>query len=108
MSPDHVAEEPRSPSTGHEPAGHDLDAWVALLAAEFGVDPTAVDIQTVLDLARETAHGVARPAVPLTGFLVGYAVASGTRDRAELDRVTARVTALARSWAAERDGEAAE
>ncbi len=105
MSPDRAADEPRTSGASHEHAGHDLDAWVALLASEFGVDHSAVDIQTVLDLARETAHGVARPAVPLTGFFVGYAVAAGTRDRAELDRVTARVTALAHGWAAGGDGE---
>ena len=104
MSTDHAAQEPRT-SERHEPAGHDLDAWVALLAGEFGVDPTVVDVQSVLDLAREAAHGVARPAVPLTGFFVGYAVAAGTRDRAEFDRVAARVTALAQEWAARRDAE---
>jgi hypothetical protein len=31
----------------------------------------------VLDLAREAAHGVARPAAPLTTFLAGYALGSG-------------------------------
>ena len=31
----------------------------------------------VLDLAREAAHGVARPAAPLTTFLAGYALGAG-------------------------------
>jgi hypothetical protein len=36
----------------------------------------------VLDLAREAAHGVARPAAPLTTFLAGYALAAeGGLDR---------------------------
>jgi Domain of unknown function (DUF6457) len=36
----------------------------------------------VLDLAREAAHGVARPAAPLTTFLAGYALgAEGGLDR---------------------------
>ncbi len=108
MSPDPSALAGATPSPGHEPAGHDLDAWVALLAEEFGVDPTAVDVQAILDLARETAHGVARPAVPLTGFFVGYAVATGSKDRAELDRVTGRVTALAQAWSARREAWAGE
>ncbi len=108
MSTDRAAEEPRTPGARHEPAGHDLDAWVALLASELGVDPAAVDVQSVLDLARETAHGVARPAAPLTGFFVGYAVAAGTRDRAEFDRVAERVMALAQEWAARRDGGGSE
>ena len=36
----------------------------------------------VLDLAREAAHGVARPAAPLTTFLAGYALGgAGGLDR---------------------------
>ena len=31
----------------------------------------------VLDLAREAAHAVARPAAPLTTFLAGYALGAG-------------------------------
>jgi hypothetical protein len=31
----------------------------------------------VLDLARDAAHGVARPAAPLTTYLVGVAVGAG-------------------------------
>jgi len=44
----------------------------------------------VLDLAREAAHGVARPAAPLTTFLAGYAL--GTEGG--LDRLTALVDSL--------------
>lgn len=102
-STDHAADASRPTDPRHEPAGHDLDAWVALLAGEFGVDPAAVDVQAVLDLAREAAHGVGRPAVPLTGFFAGYAVAAGTRDRAEFDRVAARLTVLAQGWGSHGD-----
>lgn len=82
----------------HEPAGEDLERWVAAQAAALGVDPSAVDVDRVLDLAREVAHGVGRPAVPLTGFLAGYAVGAGSGDRAALERVLARLTAAARTW----------
>lgn len=50
-----------------------LDAWVAELAAELGLDPALVDRDLVLDLARDAAHGIARPAAPITTFLVGLA-----------------------------------
>jgi hypothetical protein len=50
-----------------------LDAWVVELANELGVDPAAVDRDLLLDVARDAAHGVARPAAPLTTFLVGLA-----------------------------------
>jgi hypothetical protein len=50
-----------------------LDAWIAELAATLGIDPAAVDRDLLLDVARDAAHGVARPAAPLTTFLVGLA-----------------------------------
>jgi hypothetical protein len=50
-----------------------LAAWVADLAAALEVDAAALDRNLLLDVARDAAHGVARPAAPLTTFLVGYA-----------------------------------
>jgi len=50
-----------------------LTAWVAELAEALEIDATALDRDLVLDVARDAAHGVARPAAPLTTFLVGYA-----------------------------------
>ncbi len=43
-----------------------------------GLDPDTVDATAVLDLAQVVAHGVARPAAPLTAYLVGVAVGRGT------------------------------
>ena len=50
-----------------------LDASIAELATALGVDPAAVDRDLLLDVARDAAHNVARPAAPLTTFLVGLA-----------------------------------
>jgi Domain of unknown function (DUF6457) len=50
-----------------------LAAWVAELATALEVDADALDRNLVLDVARDAAHGVARPAAPLTTFLVGLA-----------------------------------
>lgn len=50
-----------------------LDAWVVELAGELGLDPATVDRTLLLDVARDAAHHVARPAAPLTTFLVGLA-----------------------------------
>jgi len=59
-----------------------LDAWVHELSGALGVDPAATDVTTLLDVARDAAHGVARPAAPLTTFLVGLAAGQrgGTRE----------------------------
>lgn len=50
-----------------------LEAWLAAAAEALQLDPAEVSIATVLDLARDVAHGVARPAAPLTTFLLGLA-----------------------------------
>ena len=52
-----------------------LDAWVLELADALDVDAAAIDRNLLLDVARDAAHGVARPAAPLTTFLVGLAAA---------------------------------
>ena len=51
----------------------DLDSWVEALEAELGLPPGTVDVGAVLDLARDAAHAVARPAAPVTTYAVGYA-----------------------------------
>ena len=56
---------------GRGPIGVSAD-WVAELSRELGVD-LSLDVMDLLDLARVAAHQVARPAAPLTTFLVGYA-----------------------------------
>jgi len=48
----------------------------------------------VLDLARDVAHNVARPAAPLTTYLAGVAVGAG-KDASD---VAARITRLAEGW----------
>ncbi|MFB9309470.1 hypothetical protein BJY17_001067 [Agromyces hippuratus] len=57
-------------------ASRDVESWSRELVAELGLD-TAPDVAAVLDLARIAAHGVARPAAPLTTYLAGYAAARG-------------------------------
>jgi Domain of unknown function (DUF6457) len=51
--------------------------WIADVCAALGLDPGSVDVALVLDLARDVAHGVARPAAPLTAYLLGVAVGRG-------------------------------
>ncbi|MEU0664644.1 NTP transferase domain-containing protein [Streptomyces lavendulocolor] len=88
--------------------GNVLDEWITAVKAELGID-LDVDTGVLLDLARDAAHGVARPAAPLTTFLVGYAAAKAAGDGPEaVSRAVAeaarRASALADRWAAEADG----
>ena len=50
-----------------------LDDWVIKLSQDLGVKPDDVAISEILDLARDAAAAVARPAAPITTFIVGYA-----------------------------------
>ncbi|MFE0187126.1 DUF6457 domain-containing protein [Streptomyces sp. NPDC058989] len=79
--------------------GHVLDEWITAVKAELGIE-LDVDTAALLDLARDAAHGVARPAAPLTTFLIGYAAGQQGRDVQELSD---RAAALAGRWAAETE-----
>ncbi|MEV0034406.1 NTP transferase domain-containing protein [Streptomyces sp. NPDC050804] len=81
-----------------------LDEWITAVKDELGIE-LDVDIGVLLDLARDAAHGVARPAAPLTTFLVGYAAARAGGDGPEAVAEAARkATALALRWAEEAEG----
>lgn len=73
-------------------ASPDLPAWSRDLATAFGLEHD-IDIATVLDLARIAAHGVARPAAPITTFIAGLAVATGVPLADVLDEVERRTSA---------------
>jgi hypothetical protein len=81
-----------------------LAEWVAELAAALDVDAAALDRDLLLDVARDAAHGVARPAAPLTTFLVGYAAGLRGGDASAI----AAAAATARRLAADRGGSADE
>jgi len=73
----------------------ELDRWLAALANELGIDAATIPVGAILDLARDIAHGVARPAAPLSTFVVGLAAGAGSGSLAEL---SARASALAADW----------
>lgn len=64
-----------------------LTDWAKACSDELGLDLTVerADVDRILDLTRDTAHNVARPAGPLTAYVLGIAVGRGT-DPAEAAR----------------------
>ncbi|WP_338145920.1 NTP transferase domain-containing protein [Streptomyces scabichelini] len=80
--------------------GHVLDEWISAVKDELGID-LDVDTGVLLDLARDAAHGVARPAAPLTTFLVGYAAAQAKGGPEAVAEAARKATALALRWAEE-------
>ncbi|MFF9363006.1 NTP transferase domain-containing protein [Streptomyces griseoluteus] len=83
--------------------GHVLNEWITAVKNELGIE-LDVDTRVLLDAARDVAHGVARPAAPLTTFLIGYAAAQGKGDAASVAEASAKVADLATRWEAEHGG----
>ncbi|GHI06343.1 molybdopterin-guanine dinucleotide biosynthesis protein [Streptomyces cellostaticus] len=77
--------------------GHVLDEWISAVKDELGLD-LDVDTGLLLDLARDAAHGVARPAAPLTTFLVGYAAAQAKGGPEAVAEAARKAAALAVRW----------
>ncbi|MCX4882148.1 NTP transferase domain-containing protein [Streptomyces sp. NBC_00847] len=82
--------------------GHVLDEWISTAKDELGID-LDVDTGVLLDLARDAAHSVARPAAPLTTFLVGYAAAQAGGGPEAVTEAARKAAALALRWADEAD-----
>ncbi|MDT9698609.1 NTP transferase domain-containing protein [Streptomyces sp. P17] len=86
--------------------GHVLDEWISAVKDELGID-LDVDTKVLLDLARDAAHGVARPAAPLTTFLVGYAAAQAQGGPEAVAEAARKAADLAARWAREESPSAA-
>lgn len=73
-----------------------MDNWVDALTRALEL-PSAVDSDTVLDVARDVAHNVERRAAPVTTYLVGVAVGRGMAPEVAVERVRE----LVQGWSSE-------
>lgn len=84
-----------------------LKEWVGLVCRELdiadAVSPAAMQSR-VLDMSRDVAHEVARPAAPLTAYLLGLAAGRTSDPEATADELAQRVCQLAQRWADEQGG----
>jgi hypothetical protein len=74
-----------------------LHDWIDELCDVLDVE-VDVDEALILDLARDAAHSVERPAAPITTFLLGYAAAASDGNPAETERLAGLASALATRW----------
>lgn len=74
-----------------------LHDWIDELCDALDIE-VDVDESLILDVAREAAHNVQRPAAPVSTFLLGYAVAQSNGDPDELDRLATAAMDLAARW----------
>lgn len=63
-----------------------MEKWLDSVKSEFGIE-LEFDSTAVLQLTRDIAHNIERPAAPLTTFLLGYLVAQGQDLSFTIDRV---------------------
>ena len=71
----------------------DMQKWLDAVKKELGVE-AEIDVDLILDVAKDAAHNVQRPAAPVTTYLLGLAVGAGA-DPAE---AAAKIAILAREW----------
>ena len=79
----------------------DLEDWARRLTEALGIPDLDPDIALILDVARDAAHGVARPAAPLTTFLVGYAAGRAGGSQSDIEALSRTASALAAGDATE-------
>ena len=83
-----------------------LDDWLREAAATLGVEVADAAVlgeeaaTVLLDVTRDVAHGVARPAGPLSTFVLGLALGSGGGID-DLRRLARRLADLADTWEAD-------
>lgn len=75
-----------------------LDAWAAALRERFGLTEADVPVAAVLDLTRDVANDVARPAAPLGAFVAGLVAGRAGADPAHVREALTAVAALAEEW----------
>jgi hypothetical protein len=72
-----------------------IDRWVMAVAEELGVTPNPADTRIILDMTKDVAHNVDRPAAPVTAYLIGIAVGQGRKPLSEAAKC---IHDLADSW----------
>ena len=86
----------RSSSEPEKPG--QLDNWLGALAAALEVPAEPLAVSQLLEAARDVAHNVARPAAPLSTFLIGLAVAKNGGTQEAIDKATKTACTLPLSW----------
>ncbi|WP_158542712.1 NTP transferase domain-containing protein [Phytoactinopolyspora halophila] len=76
-----------------------MDTFIAELCERLGVPVDDVDVNAILDLAKDVARGVERPAAPVATFVAGYAAAIKGGGTEALEEAVDTIAALAGEWA---------
>lgn len=78
-----------------------LEEWIDAVCRELditdAVAPAAMQAR-ILDISRDVAHTVARPAAPLTAYLIGLAAGRTDDPETVADTLTTRIRLLTQRW----------
>lgn len=75
-----------------------LDAWARVLRERFGLAEEDLPIGLILDLARDVANGVARPAAPFSAFVAGLVAGRAGGSGDDVRTAVAAITELALAY----------
>lgn len=75
-----------------------LDEWANALRERFELSADDVPISLILDLAKDVANGVARPAAPFSAFVAGLVAGRKGGSVDHVQEAVAAVVALAEGW----------
>ena len=75
-----------------------LDAWADALRERFDLAPEELPVALILDLARDVALGVARPAAPFSAFAAGLVAGRAGDSPEDTAAAVAAITAMANEW----------
>ena len=75
-----------------------LEEFLRTACRALAVDPASVDQALILDLTKDVAHNVARPAAPLSAFIVGLAAGKAGGDADAVRTAAMKVAALAAGY----------
>ena len=80
-----------------------LDDWAAELQERFGLSAEDVPVGLILDLARDVANGVARPAAPFSAFVAGLVAGRAGGSPDDVRAAVAAIVELANARAAAQE-----
>lgn len=75
-----------------------LDEWALALRNRFGLTADELPVALILDLARDVANGVARPAAPFSAFVAGLVAGRAGGGTGDIADAVSAVTELAKGW----------
>jgi hypothetical protein len=83
-----------------------MSEWTTAVARELGLEDAveaAPTVDMVLDLTSNVAHGVSRPAAPVTAFLIGVAAGRADDPAVAARDYAQKISRLAEGWGADTE-----